>query len=100
MNSSSLVAIVVLDISEDLSIMGLKDVDTVDSDIWGRMMNFCRLVGVDVRFVTYILGCEQWMRSAKDVAWSAEDCVHADQVANSTLTLRIWCWHYVRTVHS
>ena len=49
---------VVLDIGEDLSIMGLKDVDTVDSDIWGRVMNLCRLVGVDVGFVTYVLGCE------------------------------------------
>ena len=49
---------VVLDISEDLGILGLKDVDTVDSDIWGRVMDLCRLVGVDAGFVTHVRGCE------------------------------------------
>ena len=38
---------VVLDIGNGLSIMGLKDVDVVDSDIWGRMVKLCGLVSID-----------------------------------------------------
>ena len=51
----------VFDFGGDFFIMGLKDIDAVDSDIFGRVMNLGLLVGVDGRFVTYVLRCQQGM---------------------------------------